>query len=146
MPFEPIENVTARPVSPRVPEDGIRITARAVARRGGGEEVRFIRLEIGKMLAKELAIVGDATSLALAFGSGNDAGKMRLAVDFTQGTFPATRNKLGGYGLSINARSADGLFALDFPPAILAGIRVSVAAGKAPWAVFDLPEAILAVD
>lgn len=146
MPFELLENVSAAPAAPRVPDDGIRFTARQVGKRDGSGYARYIRLQIGKSLAKELAIVGEDTALALAFGSGADAGKMRLAVDFSGGTFPAKRDRNGCYGLSINSHTAEGLFALDFKPVTVTGISVSVAAGKAPWAVFDLPETILADD
>jgi hypothetical protein len=146
MPFELLENVSAAPAAPRVPDDGIRFTARQVGKRDGSGSTSYLRLQIGKALAKELAIVGEDTALALAFGSGSDMGKMRLGVDFSAGTFPAKRDRSGCYGLSINARTAEGLFALDFAPVTVTGIKVSVAAGKAPWAVFDLPEAILADD
>ncbi len=146
MPFEPIENVSSATATPPTPADGIRFTARSMARRNGGLPVRYIQLQIGAGLARQLAIVGERTALALAFGSGSDAGRMRLGVDFSGSTFPAKRTRTGNYTLTINAASADGLFALAFHPVTVAGPKVTAVAGKAPWVVFDLPPSVLALD
>lgn len=145
MPFEPIENVSRATALPRTPADGIRFT-RAVSRRNGGPPVRYIRLEIGAGLARQLAITGEHSALALAIGSGSDAGRMRLGVDFSGGTFPAKRTKTGGYAFTINAASADGLFTATFTPVTVCGLEATAVAGKAPWVIFDLPPSVLALD
>ncbi|WJY18686.1 hypothetical protein QQS45_00075 [Alteriqipengyuania flavescens] len=145
MAFETIENCApAKPAA--VPADGVRFTARTLQRRDRKAPARFILLSIGAALAKRLALSGERTSLALAFGSGSDAGKMRLSVDVSSGSFPAKRDKKGNYNLTLNAATADGLFALEFEPASVPEVEVGAAMGKPPFAIVDLPEAMLALD
>lgn len=60
-------------------------------------------------------MVADDHRVRVLFGTGSDAGKLQISVDNSGGNFPTKRNKKGNYALTINAASADGLFALEFP-------------------------------
>lgn len=56
------------------------------------------------------------------------------------------RDKLGGYATSINSATADGLLSLEFKPVAVEGIEATPRQGKAPFAVLDLPESVIATD
>lgn len=65
-----------------------------------------------------------------------------LSVDAQAGGFRARRAKDGGYVMTINAASAEGLFALDFP-AFVAEASVTHVQNKPPMAVFRASAAML---
>lgn len=116
MAFEEIECV--KPAGAAViacPADGVRLTAPKITRKTG-HIVQFIRLTIGAKLARGIALTQDSHGLRLMFGTGADAGMVIVSVDNSAGKFRAKRAKSGGYALTINAGTAEGLFALQFPP------------------------------
>ena len=93
-----------------------------------------------------MCLLGESTRLQLSFGTDRDAGKIALSVDISAGQFEARRLKSGGYRLTINAASAEGLFALDFPAFTVAPVAVVSRMGKPPMAVFAASPAMLAVE
>lgn len=101
----------------------------------------------GGGLARRLSLTQPEHKLRLLFGSGADAGKVMLSVDNELGKFHARRDKQGRYSLTINAASAEGLFALDFP--LFAVPRVEALRpdnGKPPHCCFTASAAMLAVE
>lgn len=133
MAFEDIERIGAPPKSD-VPDDGVRVSTRAAAARG--VPVRYIAIQIGGGLARSLVLRGEETTLKLQFGTDRDAGKIAISVDVNAGPFRAKRDKQGRYKLTINAASADGLFALDFPAFTVSPVEVVSREGECPKAVF----------
>lgn len=142
MAFEAIEFVGA-PVKASVPAGGVRVSSRGAAPRGGAL-VRFIQIKFGSKLAEQLCLKLEQVGLSVQFGSGRDAGKIAFSVDASTGAFLAKRDKNGGYSFTINARTADGLFALDFPPFVVEKPEILTLMGKPPIAVFACSEAMLA--
>lgn len=113
----------------------------------GGGQVRYIQLSIGANLAKAIALTQDAHQLRLLFGTGADAGKIMVSVDNTAGRFRAARGKAGHYTATINAATADGLFALEFPAFTVAGVEaVRPVNGKPPHFVFKASADMLSVE
>lgn len=113
---------------------------------GGEGATRYIRVQIGAVLAKKLCLQGDLTRLRLQFGTGSDAGKIAASVDVTNGGFEAKKDKQGRYALTINQRTADGLFALDFPAFTVSPVDVIEKDRTPPVAVFTASDAMLAVE
>lgn len=144
MPFETIENCKPVNMLDAIPSDGVRIGPRRLESRG--TETVYIKLQIGVGLAKKLVLTGEKVALALAFGTGRDAGKIRVSVDVKAGQFVATRDKKGGYSISINKATAEGLFALDFPVFAVPEVEVVHAQGQPPAAIVEVSEQMLAVD
>ncbi|WP_340265429.1 hypothetical protein [Sphingobium mellinum] len=67
-------------------------------------------------------------------------------MDNAADCFRAKKGKDGGYALTINEASADGLFALEFPPfAVTAAMQPNVQ-GQPPLASFKASEPMLAVE
>lgn len=58
----------------------------------------------------------------------------------------AKRGKDGGYALTINAASADGLFSLDFAPFAVEEATIIHVRDVPPLAAFRVPPAMLEVD
>ncbi|CDO34068.1 hypothetical protein [Novosphingobium sp. KN65.2] len=143
MGFETIENCKPNASQDSVPADGIRIKARVLARRNGGEPTRYIQISVGTGLAKKLALNGEETKVTLAFGTGPDSGKIRLAVDISQGSFPARRDKKGRYAITLNGPSCDGLFSLDFPTFTIPEIEPIYTTGKPPAIIFKASDEML---
>ncbi len=148
MAWDSIENV--KPVNPSVavPDLGIRVTARSLKSRGkASEPTRYIRLTLGVGLAKRLSLLNDVAGVRLLFGTGGDAGKIAISVDATTGNFQAKRDKAGRYAVTINAATAQGRFALDFPAFTVPVVEaVRPENGQPPRAVFKASPAMLAVD
>jgi hypothetical protein len=145
MPFESIEFV-GKPAPGSCPADGVRITARKMGRKGGGVS-RYIALAIGPELARKLSLHAPEHRVRLLFGSGPDAGKIMISVDNAGGRFAAKRTKPGGYWVTINEQTAEGLFALEFPPHSVRAVEaVRPVNGQPPHAVFKASAAMLAVD
>lgn len=141
MAFEEIERVGPVTAS-RIPEDGVLVSSRA-AMKGA----RYITVTIGGGgLAKAMVLRGEETRLTLKFGTDRDAGKVAMSVDVTRGAFPVKRQKSGAWKFTINAASADGLFALDFPAFTVPDVQVVSREGHCPMAVFAASEAMLAVE
>lgn len=114
MAFDNIEIV--RPAKPSgAPDDGVKVTACKCAGRQGGGLTRYIRLTIGAQLARRISLTQAEHGLRLLFGSGPDAGKLQVSVDNEGGRFRAKRDKARRYVVTINAATARGRFALDFP-------------------------------
>lgn len=90
--------------------------------------------------------MGDLTRLRLQFGDGSDAGKIALSVDVTNGGFEAKKDKQGRYALTINQRSAEGLFALDFPAFTVSPVEVKERPHTPPLAIFKASDPMLAVE
>ncbi|CAN5337284.1 hypothetical protein BH10PSE12_BH10PSE12_02910 [soil metagenome] len=135
--------------SPAVPVDGLLIKSAVVgARKKAGETegrmVRYIKMRIGSGLAKKLCLVGESTRLALALGGGKFAGQISMAVDATAGGFPAAKQKDGGYTLTINEASADGLFSFGFAAFAAQPSALPATTGAPPMYAFTPPSAFLA--
>jgi hypothetical protein len=145
MPFETIENLKALSAQIGVFPDGIRVQARSLKTRGGGQ-TRFIKVTVGAQLARKLVWRDEAVRIDLAFGSGKDAGKVRASVNISAGQFIAKRDKQGRYVFTINAATADGLFALTFPDFDIPALDPVSAMGTPPALVFAASEAMLAAD
>jgi hypothetical protein len=153
MPFEAIDFVGAppSPAKAAVPIDGVRVTARRMGlkARGGETEPRvinYIRIDIGRKLAKDMALHGEQLPMAVAFGNGADAGKIRIAVDAAHGRFVAKVAKTGQWYLTINAATAEGLFSLDFPPFSVLDIRPVFVERQPPAITFAASAEMLAID
>lgn len=147
MAFEEIERVGPVTGLNAVPPDGLRVSARRLGGRGGGGEVRYIKLDLGAQLARRLSLTQERHNLKLAFGTGEDAGKIMLSVDNADGRFVAARNKHGSYAATINAASADGLFSLSFPTFAVLDVSVSPSAnGNPPRCVFKASTQMLDVE
>lgn len=144
MGFETIENYKAT-AAPKMPPAGVRVTSRGAGLRDG-KKVRFISIAIGAALAKKLVLTGERIGVALAFGNGRDAGKIRISVDAAGGGFSARRNKRGNYVLTISAATAAGLFALDFPPFAVPEVEVVHETNRPPAAIFAASAPMLAVE
>lgn len=140
MGFEAIENV-AKPPASKVPADGVLVSSRAAARNG-----RYIAIAIGPELAKDLCLNRDEVGMRCAFGTGRDAGMIGLSVDASGGAFLARRQKSGKYLLTINQRSAAGMFALDFPAFTVRGVETVSRQGEPPMAVFAASKEMLEAD
>lgn len=112
---------TAAKIAPSVPPMGLVITSRRVnvKRISTAEPARYIAIRIGAELAKKSAILSDPAFLHIMSGYGTDAGKIKVQVDRGNGHFRASRQKSGGYIVTINAASAEGKFALEFPPMVV---------------------------
>lgn len=67
-------------------------------------------------------------------------------MDNAADTFRAKKGKAGGYMVTINEASADGLFALDFPPFAATAELLPAERGKPPMASFKASEPMLAVE
>lgn len=145
MPFETIENLKALSAQVAVFPDGLRVQARSLKKRGGGL-TRFIKVIVGAQLAKKLVWRDETVRIDLAFGSGRDAGKIRVSVNVSSGQFIARRDRQGRYVFTINAATAEGLFALDFPEFDIPAIEPVSAVGAPPALIFAASEAMLAAD
>lgn len=144
MAFEDIECIAGTAPAQTVPSDGVRVSSRKAA--GRGSETRYIRVQIGAGLAKALCLLGEQTALRVQFGSGRDAGKVAVSVNVSSGAFAAKRDKQGRYAFTVNSRSADGLFALDFPAFTVSPVDLVHDKGSSPVAIFAASEAMLAVE
>lgn len=69
-----------------------------------------------------------------------------IASDQEKGLFTAKRDKAGRYRLTISGASADGLFALDFPPFAVIEPEVIRAPGCPPACPFECSPEMLSVD
>lgn len=150
MAFNEIENLAKRKPD-KVPPAGLRVSARSLnVKRGGVDRsmVRFIKINIGADLARRLGMTDARVGLFLAFGSDADAGQIQIAAPSPPGgCFSATRDARGGYALTINAATADGLFALDFPAFTIDRVSVAPSTGTAPTrANFRASPEMLAVE
>lgn len=147
MPFEDIECVrTTAAAAPKVPADGVVVSARKMGGRQG-REVRYIRMAIGAKLANAISLVQPECKVRLLFGTGSDAGFVQVSVDNTAGKFLAKRSKKGDYALTVNAATAEGLFSLDFPAFTRTGIEaLRPENGKPPHFVFKASAEMLKVE
>ena len=150
MAFNIIENITkSSSAGQTIPVAGVKVTARKLTRAAkmGGGEVRFIRIEIGALLATAISLVDADRNVHVLFGTDCDAGKLAISVDNVAGDFKAKRNKSGGYALTISQASADGLFALEFPTFTIDKCEaIRPENGKPPQFVFKASAEMLAVD
>ena len=118
MAFEIIDNLKpAAGAAPLIPASGVKVGSRKISRpaRAGGGGLSYIRIDIGAELAKGISLTAEQHRVRLLFGTGSDAGKLQVSVDDTAGNYQVKRSKSGSYFLTINAASAEGLFALEFP-------------------------------
>ncbi|WP_232494935.1 hypothetical protein [Novosphingobium kaempferiae] len=145
MAFEIIECVNPPKAGvPKVPPMGVQVSARKLGSRSG-KDVRYIRVQIGAKLAKQVSLASDKQKVILLFGKAEDAGKIRVAVPANGGNFTASRDKAGNYAVTLNAATADGLFALDFPTfAIEKCEALRPTNGQSPHFVFKASGAMLA--
>ena len=125
---EPIKTTTA--ATPSVPPKGLVITVRQLnARRNAAMPARkYIALRIGAELAKASAIAANPAFVRIMIGSGSDANRIKVQVDHAAagnpGCFLAKRQSNGGYLVSINQPSAEGLFAMNFPAITITSAEV----------------------
>jgi hypothetical protein len=122
MAFEDIDFLgTASVLTVTVPVLGVRVAARSVGQKGGGL-ARFIRVTIGAKIASAIGLKNDLHQLKVAFGTGPDAGKIAVWPASEGGQFRAKRDKQNRYAFTINAQTADGMFALQFPAFVCDGL------------------------
>jgi hypothetical protein len=147
MAWETIEAVKPQSASAvACPDDGVKVTSRSLGTRGGGV-ARYISLTIGAKLARGIALGAPEHKLRLMFGTGDDAGKIAVSVDQEAGRFLAKRNKRGGYALTINAATAEGLFSLTFPAFTVSRCEaIRPTNGQPPRFVFKASAEMLKVD
>ena len=147
MAWESIQAIKPQaPSSAACPDDGVKVMSRSLGTRSGGV-ARYISLTIGPKLAKGIALASDQHSLRLLFGTGDDAGKIAVAVDHQEGKFLAKRNKSGAYVTTINAATAAGLFSLTFAPFTVGRCEaIRPSNGQPPRFVFKASAEMLAVD
>lgn len=147
MSWDMIENVAAPKAGMAlcVPPKGVRVRVRQMGGKAG-KSVRYIHLSIGVALAKSLCLTLPKIGVRLSLGGGDHAGQLALSVDNGAGNFVAKRGRDGGYALTINAASADGLFSLDFAPFTVEEATIIHARDVPPLAAFRAPPAMLAVD
>lgn len=147
MGFEIIENIKKVYAKAPMPETAIRVTARKIRIRRGVGFAPFIRVKIGAKLARGISLTLDLHKLRLAFGTDVDAGKIQVSVDNGTGDFIAKRDGSGGYALTINKDTADGLFAVEFPEFTVDHIEaIRPENGKPPYFVFKASAPMLEVE
>lgn len=150
MAFEDIECVNpASAAAAKVPPAGVSVRPRMLGRapRAGGGHIRYICIRIGAELARGVSLSQPEHRLRLLFGTAEDAGKIRISVDNQGGKFLAKRDKKGNYALTLNAASAEGLFALEFAPfAVERCEPLRPANGQPPHFVFAASKDMLDVD
>lgn len=105
-----------------------------------------MKISVGAELARRLVWKSETIRCALAFGSGRDAGKIRVAIDMTAGQFMARRDARGNYALTLNAKTCEGLFALEFPEFAVPEIAPVEAMGTPPALVFAASAEMLAAE
>ena len=116
MAFENIDCINpSKPSAAATPRCGLLVTPRRLGLRDGGQ-TRYLRFAIGADLAKKISLTQAEHKLRVLFGTGSDAGKVQVSVDNSTGKFTAKRDKRGSYAFTMNAATAEGLFALEFPP------------------------------
>ena len=145
MGFEKLDNVKP-PSAGDVPADGLYVKCRKLTHSKTGNVARWIAVKMGPALCKKLCLINPDVNLSVMFGTGNDAGKIAVSVDMNDGSFQAKRDAKGGYGFTINAATADGLFSTDFPAFAVAEPDVRHREGTAPVLIFKASEPMLAVD
>lgn len=130
-----------------IPADGIMITARRLMLRNKSF-TQYIKISIGSGLALRLSLKLEQHRVRLLFGTGPDAGKIKLSVDNEAGKFRAKRRKnAGNYIVTLSADTADGLFALDFPAHIIPHVEaIRPENGQPVHCIFKASAAMLAVD
>lgn len=146
MAFETIENVAKVAGQIAAFPDGVRVEARAMKMRKGGGAARYIKVIVGAQLAKKLVWRDEQQRIDLAFGTGRDAGKIRAAVNASAGQFMAKRDRQGRFTFTINAATAEGLFALEFPSFDIPQLDPVHEINTPPALVFKASDAMLAVD
>jgi hypothetical protein len=145
MPFETIDNLKAVSAQIGVFPDGVRVQARKM-KGNKGSHYSYIKVTVGPRLAAKLVWRDESQRIDLAFGTGKDAGKIRASVNQSSGQFVAKRDKSGRYVFTINAATAEGLFALDFPTFDIEQIEPVCEMNVPPALVFKASDAMLAVD
>lgn len=149
MAFEVIENCKKIYTKSVVPDMGVRVVSRSMTRgaKAGGGQSRYIRITIGKKIARSISLTQESHNIRLAFGTDADAGKIHVSVDNAAGGFPSKRDKSGNYSLTINKETAEGLFALDFPEFAIDNLEaIRPANGQPPHFVFKASAPMLAVE
>lgn len=112
MPFDTIERLgAAASDAAGVPPMGVRVAKRRLGR-PGTNDAGYISILIGNALAARLGLREAGHPVSLAFGNGNDAGKIAITVG--AGDFAAKGKPGKPYQVSINRVSAEGLFAWQF--------------------------------
>lgn len=147
MSWETIENLKPASQQEATPPLGLRISSRGlkISRGKRPGETRFIKIAIGKELARKLAINGDTAGLRLLFGADENVGKVKISVDATTGNFQAKRDKAGNYIVTLNQASADGRFSLDFPAFTINAVEaLRPQNGQPPHCIFKASAAMLA--
>jgi hypothetical protein len=115
MAFELIRNVGGGSSGQTLAPEGARISSRVMGKRGGAvEKTRFIKIEVGAMVAKTIGLSLEKHKVKLLSGTGNDVGKVAISPDNAEGDFPCKRAASGAYVITINERAAMGLFSLVF--------------------------------
>lgn len=147
MAFEEIACVSpAKAGGKKSPPNGVAVTARKLGTRSG-KQIHYIRIEIGAVLARGIALTQDNHRLRLLFGTGSDAGKVQVSVDNAAGKFAAKRTRSGSYVITINAATADGRFALTFDPFTDGPCEpIRPQNGQPPHFVFKASAGMLAVE
>lgn len=119
MSFVDLDN--SAPIKVAVPPMGIVVGSRAAGR--NGSKSRYIAMAIGAEIARRIGMSGDACTMRVQAGSGDDIGKIAIFCDATKGKFQAKKQRAGYYLLTVNANAIGGRFALDFPRFTLDPVR-----------------------
>jgi hypothetical protein len=147
MAFENIDCIKPTAAANPIPIDGVRVSPRVINLKKAGRTIRFIRIVIGSGLARKLSLHQDNHNVRLLFGTGNDAGKIKILVDNTSGKFAANKAKKGSYSLTINEDTADGLFSMEFEPFDRKNLEaIRPVDGRPMHVVFAATDAMLAVE
>ena len=144
MAFEEVEFIGPAPID-AVPNGGIRVKPRTFKSKHGVKH--WIEITIGEHLSRKICLSKPKHGMRVLFGTGEDAGKIAVAVDDEKGRFSAKKAKSSGrYVLSIGAASAEGLFALEFPVFAVLDPLVFCKDGSPPSFTFAASAEMLAIE
>lgn len=150
MSWDIIDNVKPSKSTLTIPPHGIYVASRGLKVRRGGKdrgEIRFIKISLGRDLARKLVLNTDSIGVKLMFGSEENRGKIKISIDATSGNFIAKPSKNGIFTITLNSASAEGLFALDFPSFAIPTVEaLRPSNGQPPHCIFRVSDAMLAVE
>lgn len=143
MGWEAIENVKPVYSKSSVPADGVLVKTRRAM-----NDIRFIEVKVGGVLAKRARFHADEHKIRLLFGTGPDAGKIAVSLDQQNGTFLARKGRRNDvYTLTINRAAAEGLFSLEFEPFTVSNVEaLRPENGQPPMFTFKASAQMLEVE
>jgi hypothetical protein len=121
----------------RCPRAGVMVSVRESGPKTSRS--RYLAILIGPDAAKALNFHSSPTPIRVQLGSGQDAGRLRIAGD-QRGKFEARRQPGGGFLTTVKAAAMDGRFKDTFEPFTIEKARIVPGTGQ------DAPCTILPVD